>query len=40
MTIGFGNFFALQLTGRRLYRDHYEPGAVATPAGAGLARRA
>jgi cellulose synthase/poly-beta-1,6-N-acetylglucosamine synthase-like glycosyltransferase len=30
MTLGFGNYFALQLWGRRLYRDHYEaplPGA-------------
>ncbi|HSY06828.1 MAG TPA: glycosyltransferase family 2 protein [Steroidobacteraceae bacterium] len=27
MTVGFGNFIALQLWGRRLYRDHYE-GAV------------
>jgi cellulose synthase/poly-beta-1,6-N-acetylglucosamine synthase-like glycosyltransferase len=25
MTIGFGNFIAVQLWGRRLYRDHYEP---------------
>jgi cellulose synthase/poly-beta-1,6-N-acetylglucosamine synthase-like glycosyltransferase len=25
MTVGFGNFIALQLWGRRLYRDHYEP---------------
>jgi cellulose synthase/poly-beta-1,6-N-acetylglucosamine synthase-like glycosyltransferase len=42
MTIGFGNFFALQLTGRRLYRDHYEPGAGATAATAtvALSRRA
>jgi len=29
MTVGFGNFMAVQLWGRRLYRDHYEPGAVA-----------
>jgi cellulose synthase/poly-beta-1,6-N-acetylglucosamine synthase-like glycosyltransferase len=30
MTVGFGNYFALQVWGRRLYRDHYEapvPGA-------------
>ena len=42
MTIGFGNFFALQLTGRRLYRDHYEPGAGATaaPTTVALPRRA
>jgi cellulose synthase/poly-beta-1,6-N-acetylglucosamine synthase-like glycosyltransferase len=25
MTIGFGNLFALQVWGRRLYHDHYEP---------------
>jgi cellulose synthase/poly-beta-1,6-N-acetylglucosamine synthase-like glycosyltransferase len=24
MTIGFGNFFALKLFGRRIYQDHYE----------------
>jgi len=29
MTIGFGNYAALQLWGRRLYRDHYESGALA-----------
>ena len=29
MTVGFGNFIALQLWGRRLYRDHYEPGSPA-----------
>jgi hypothetical protein len=29
MTVGFGNFIAVQLWGRRLYRDHYEPGATA-----------
>jgi len=27
MTLGFGNYLALQLWGRRLYRDHYEPDA-------------
>lgn len=27
MTIGFGNFFALKLWGRRLYQDHYESPA-------------
>src|SRR5262249_36006978 len=26
MTVGFGNFIAVQMWGRRLYRDHYEPG--------------
>lgn len=26
MTVGFGNWIALKLWGRRLYRDHYEPG--------------
>jgi cellulose synthase/poly-beta-1,6-N-acetylglucosamine synthase-like glycosyltransferase len=30
MTIGFGNFIAIQLWGRRLYQDHYEASA-ATP---------
>ncbi len=33
MTVGFGNYFALQLWGRRIYRDHYEshvPAADAT----------
>jgi cellulose synthase/poly-beta-1,6-N-acetylglucosamine synthase-like glycosyltransferase len=30
MTVGFGNFITLQLFGRRLYRDHYEPGAGST----------
>jgi len=24
MTVGFGNFFALRLFGRRIYQDHYE----------------
>jgi cellulose synthase/poly-beta-1,6-N-acetylglucosamine synthase-like glycosyltransferase len=30
MTVGFGNYIALQLWGRRLYRDHYEahPGGA------------
>jgi cellulose synthase/poly-beta-1,6-N-acetylglucosamine synthase-like glycosyltransferase len=27
MTVGFGNFFALKLFGRRLYQDHYESPA-------------
>jgi cellulose synthase/poly-beta-1,6-N-acetylglucosamine synthase-like glycosyltransferase len=27
MTVGFGNFFALKLFGRRIYRDHYESAA-------------
>jgi cellulose synthase/poly-beta-1,6-N-acetylglucosamine synthase-like glycosyltransferase len=26
MTVGFGNWIALKLWGRRIYRDHYEPG--------------
>ena len=26
MTIGFGNWIAVRLWGRRIYRDHYEPG--------------
>jgi hypothetical protein len=25
MSVGFGNFIALKLWGRRLYHDHYEP---------------
>ena len=25
MSVGFGNWIALKLSGRRLYRDHYEP---------------
>ena len=25
MSVGFGNFIALKLWGRRLYQDHYEP---------------
>jgi cellulose synthase/poly-beta-1,6-N-acetylglucosamine synthase-like glycosyltransferase len=32
MTVGFGNFIALQLWGRRLYQDHYEPGSAAAGA--------
>jgi cellulose synthase/poly-beta-1,6-N-acetylglucosamine synthase-like glycosyltransferase len=27
MTVGFGNFFALRLFGRRIYQDHYENSA-------------
>jgi hypothetical protein len=27
MTVGFGNFFALRLFRRRIYRDHYETSA-------------
>jgi len=29
MTVGFGNFIAVRLWGRRLYRDHYERDAAA-----------
>jgi cellulose synthase/poly-beta-1,6-N-acetylglucosamine synthase-like glycosyltransferase len=29
MTVGFSNWIALKLWGRRLYRDHYEPGETA-----------
>lgn len=29
MTVGFGNFFALRLFGRRIYQDHYESPADA-----------
>jgi hypothetical protein len=25
MTVGYANWIALRLVGRRLYRDHYEP---------------
>jgi hypothetical protein len=32
MTVGFGNFFALKLFGRRIYQDHYE--SPADPSGA------
>ena len=28
MTVGFGNFIAVRMWGRRLYRDHYEPGTA------------
>jgi cellulose synthase/poly-beta-1,6-N-acetylglucosamine synthase-like glycosyltransferase len=28
MTVGFGNFFALKLAGRRIYQDHYEDPAA------------
>jgi len=28
MTVGFANFFALKLWGRRIYQDHYESPAV------------
>ncbi|HYM28725.1 MAG TPA: glycosyltransferase family 2 protein [Steroidobacteraceae bacterium] len=37
MTVGFGNYFALQLWGRRIYRDHYESHvpAAGTPLAAG-----
>lgn len=28
MTVGFGNFIAVRLWGRRLYLDHYEPGTA------------
>jgi hypothetical protein len=34
ITVGFGNWLALRLWGRRLYRDHYqlhEDGAVLHP---------
>jgi cellulose synthase/poly-beta-1,6-N-acetylglucosamine synthase-like glycosyltransferase len=37
MTVGFGNFFALKLFGRRIYHDHYEsradPGVASEKAG-------
>ena len=25
MTVGYANWIAVKLSGRRLYRDHYEP---------------
>ncbi len=39
MTVGFGNFFALKLFGRRLYQDHYESplDPISMPDGAGEA---
>jgi cellulose synthase/poly-beta-1,6-N-acetylglucosamine synthase-like glycosyltransferase len=37
MTVGFGNFFALRLFGRRIYQDHYE-NAVEPAVAAGKAR--
>jgi hypothetical protein len=30
MTVGFANYFALRLFGRRLYQDHYESPAEST----------
>jgi hypothetical protein len=32
MSVGFGNWIALKLLGRRLYRDHYEPSDRREPA--------
>ena len=32
MTVGFGNFIAVRLWGRRLYKDHYEPRAASADA--------
>jgi hypothetical protein len=34
ITVGFGNWIALKLWGRRLYRDHYEPAQSPPDAGA------
>lgn len=31
MSVGYANWIALKLIGRRLYRDHYEPDAVQLP---------
>jgi cellulose synthase/poly-beta-1,6-N-acetylglucosamine synthase-like glycosyltransferase len=31
MTVGYANWIALRLVGRRLYRDHYEPDAIELP---------
>jgi cellulose synthase/poly-beta-1,6-N-acetylglucosamine synthase-like glycosyltransferase len=36
MTVGYANWLALKLIGRRLYRDHYEPETIETPASHGL----
>jgi cellulose synthase/poly-beta-1,6-N-acetylglucosamine synthase-like glycosyltransferase len=36
MTVGYANWLALRLIGRRLYRDHYEPETIETPASHGL----
>lgn len=35
MTVGFANYFALRLFGRRLYRDHYDSPAEAAEMAAG-----
>ena len=29
MTVGFANWLTMRVAGRRLYRDHYEPGDTA-----------
>jgi cellulose synthase/poly-beta-1,6-N-acetylglucosamine synthase-like glycosyltransferase len=46
MSLGFLNWLAVKLRGRRIYRDHYEPGEsrdalheAASPAGRALRRR-
>jgi hypothetical protein len=41
MSLGFANWVGLKLWGRRVYRDHYEPGESPSVAVAGqvLARR-
>jgi cellulose synthase/poly-beta-1,6-N-acetylglucosamine synthase-like glycosyltransferase len=31
MTVGYANWIALRLIGRRLYRDHYEPETIEAP---------
>ncbi|MGH8259774.1 MAG: glycosyltransferase family 2 protein, partial [Steroidobacteraceae bacterium] len=40
MTVGYANWIAVRLTGRRIYRDHYEPAEGTQPFGApSFARR-
>ncbi len=40
MTVGYANWLAVRLTGRRLYRDHYEPAQSAAARAAGTASAA
>ena len=36
MSVGYANWIALKLIGRRLYRDHYEPAAAEVPEPQGV----
>jgi hypothetical protein len=36
MTVGYANWIAVKLTGRRLYRDHYEPAETSAQLPAGV----